>query len=160
MVTNATNLWFSASLFSSPDHEVVMVSFWDHAMSGGVVRRASSVVRKLFLVNTVEATFFIRSLWYLYSLFISMRPRSLSKMARIGSLVLELSALEFQNIAYFTLWTQYSLQFSINIYEIYTVYLYSWDLSPFRKWPESGHWVWSYLPLNFQNSAYLTLCTQ
>jgi len=36
-------------IFSSPEHKVLMVSYCDRALS--VVRRASSVVRKLFYLN-------------------------------------------------------------------------------------------------------------
>ena len=52
-------------LFSSPEHEVLMVSYWDSAVSGvrrpsSVVRRASCVVRRpsstFYLVYALEAT--------------------------------------------------------------------------------------------------------
>ena len=47
-----------AFFFSSPEHEVLMVSYWDSAVSG--VRRESCVVRRpsstFYLVYTLEAT--------------------------------------------------------------------------------------------------------
>ena len=47
----------SSAIFSSPEHEVLMVSYWDSAVSGvrrpaSVVRRASSVVNFLPCVRS------------------------------------------------------------------------------------------------------------
>ena len=46
------------SIFSSPEHEVLMVSYWDSAVSG--VRRPACVVRRpsstFYLVYALEAT--------------------------------------------------------------------------------------------------------
>ena len=56
--TNTKMFMFSRPFVSSPEHEVLMVSYWDSAVSG--VRRPSSVVRRpsstFYLVYALEAT--------------------------------------------------------------------------------------------------------
>ena len=51
LIEKRTNEYVGRSIFSSPEHEVLMVSYWDSAVS--VVRRASST---FYLVYALEAT--------------------------------------------------------------------------------------------------------
>ena len=76
-----------SSVFSSPEHEVLMVSYWDSAVSGA--RRPSSVVRRpsstFYLVYALEATVLVGYSWKLVRIFVSMKSRTSSKMGHVGS---------------------------------------------------------------------------
>ena len=83
----ATVLVFKGVFFSSPEHEVLMVSYWDSAVSG--VRRPSCVVRRpsstFYLVYALEATVLVGYSWKLVRMFVSMKSRTSSKMGHVGS---------------------------------------------------------------------------
>ena len=66
--------------FSSPEHEVLMVSYWDSAVS--VVRRPSST---FYLVYALEATVLVGYSRKLVRMFVSMKSRTSSKMGHVGS---------------------------------------------------------------------------
>ena len=68
------------SIFSSPEHEVLMVSCCDRAVS--VVCRPSST---FYLVYTLEATFSVQSSWNLVRMFVSIKSRTSSKLGHVGS---------------------------------------------------------------------------
>ena len=53
-----------------------------------------------FLVNTIETSFFAQSLPNLHGVFVSIRPRFLSIMGKIGLLGQELSALELRKVPF------------------------------------------------------------
>ena len=66
--------------FSSPEHEVLMVSYCDRAVS--VVRRSSST---FYLVYALEATVLVGYSWKLVRMFVLMKSRTSSKMGHVGS---------------------------------------------------------------------------
>ena len=68
-------------LFSSLEHEVLKVSYCDHAVS---VVRASSVVN-IYLVHTLEATVLFQSSWNFTRMFVLMISRTLSDMGHVRS---------------------------------------------------------------------------
>ena len=88
-------------LFSSPEHEVLRVSYCDHSPS--VVR--PSVVRSHFLVYTLASTNINQSAPNLVQVCMTIRSRMSSIMELIGPELSELSALELENLPYLTLFT-------------------------------------------------------
>ena len=88
-------------LFSSPEHEVLRVSYCDHSPS--VVR--PSVVRSHFLVYTLASTNINQSPPNLVQMYMTIRARMRSIMERIGPELSELSALEYEKLPYLTLFT-------------------------------------------------------
>ena len=88
--------------FSSPEHEVLRVSYCDHSQSVGV---RPSVVRSHFLVYTLAPTNINQSAPNLDQMFMTTRAGISSIMELIGPELFELSAFEYENLPYLTLFT-------------------------------------------------------
>ena len=101
-------LFLNLFFFSSPEHEVLRVSYCDHSLSVGD-RRTSvfppSVVCSHFLVYTLASTNINQSAPNLVKMYMTIRSRTSSIMEVIGSQLSELSALELENLPYLTLFT-------------------------------------------------------
>ena len=91
----------SPLLFSSPEHEVLRVSYCDHSQS---VRRLS-VVFSHFLVYTLASTNINQSAPNLIKLYMTIRSHMSFIMELIGPELSEFSALELENLPYLTLFT-------------------------------------------------------
>ena len=90
-------------LVSSPEHEVLRVSYCDHSPSVGI--RCPSVVCSHFLVYTLASTNINQSAPNLVHMYMTIRSRMSSIMELIGLELSELSALELENLPYLTLFT-------------------------------------------------------
>ena len=84
-------------LFSSPEHEVLRVSYYDHSPSVGV----SPSVRSHFLVYTLASTNINRSAPNLVKIYMTIRPRMSSILDLIGPEPPELFAIELKKNAIF-----------------------------------------------------------
>ena len=100
MVGKTKNL--VTSIFSSPEHEVLRVSYCDHSPSVGV---CPSVVRSHFLVYTLASTNINKSAPNLIKMYMTIRSRISSIVGVIKAQLSELSALELENLTYLTLFT-------------------------------------------------------
>ena len=90
-------------LFSSPEHEVLRVSYCDHSPYVGV--RRPSVVRSHFLVYTLASTIINQSAPNFVHIYMTIRSGMSSILELIGPELSELSALELENLLYLTLFT-------------------------------------------------------
>ena len=90
------------AIFSSSEHEVLGVTYFDHSPSVGV-RRPS--VRSHFLVHTLASNNINQSAPNLVQMYMTIRSRMSSIMELIGPGLSELSALELENVPYLTLLT-------------------------------------------------------
>ena len=88
-------------LVTSPVHKVLRVSYCDHSQSVGV--RPS--VRSHFLVYTLASTNINESAPNLVQMYMTIRGRMSSIMGLIEPELSELSALEYENLPYLTLFT-------------------------------------------------------
>ena len=88
-------------VFSSPEHEVLIVSYCDHSPS--VV--CPSIVRSHFLVYTLASTNIKQLAQNLAKMYMTIRSRMSLIMGLIGPEQLELSALELENLPYLTMFT-------------------------------------------------------
>ena len=91
------------TFFSSPEHEVLRVSYCDHSSSVGV--RRPPVVHSHFLVYTLASTNINQLAPNLVQMYMTIRSRMNSIMDLIGPELSELSALELENLLYLTLFT-------------------------------------------------------
>ena len=89
-------------LLSSTEHEVLRVSYCDHSPSASV---CLSVVRSHFLVYTLASTNINQSAPNLFKIYMTIRSRMSSILGLTGPETLELFALEFKRLLYFTLFT-------------------------------------------------------
>ena len=98
-------------LVSSPEYEVLRVSYCDHSPSVGICRPSvrlagrPSVVRSRFLVYTLASTNINQSALNLVHMYMTIRSWMSSIMELIGPELSELSALELENLPYLTLFT-------------------------------------------------------
>ena len=69
-------------IFSSPEHEVLMVSYCDMLCPSCVVRRPSST---FYLLYVLEATFSVQSSWNLVRMFVLIKSRKSLKLGHVGS---------------------------------------------------------------------------
>ena len=94
-------------LFSSPEHEVLRVSYCDHSPSVGIRRLAvrQSSVRSHFFVYTLPSTNINQSPSNLVQMYMTIRAQMSSIMELIGPELSELSALEYEKLPYLTLLT-------------------------------------------------------
>ena len=112
-------------VFSSPEHEVLRVSYCDHSPSVGVrrpsvVRLSSgrlSVVHSHFLVYTLASTNVNQSAPNLVQMYMTIRSRMSSIMELIEPQLFELSALELENLPFLTLFTLWHLQILTDQYQ-------------------------------------------
>ena len=99
-------LTLACLIFSSPEHEVLRVSYCDHSPS---VRHLSvvcpSVFRSHFLVYTLASTNINQSAPNLLQVYITKRFRMSLILELIRPELSELSALELENLPYLTLFT-------------------------------------------------------
>ena len=89
------------NVFSSPEHEVLRVSYYDHSLS---VWRPS-FVRSHFLVYTLASTNINQSAPNLVHMYMTIRSRMSSIMELIRPELFELSAPELENLPCLTLFT-------------------------------------------------------
>ena len=101
------------AFFSSPEHEVLGVSYCDHSPS--VVR--PSVARSHFLVYTLASTNINQSAPNLVHMYMAIRSRMSWIMELMGPELFELSALEIENLPYLQIlsnqyqtWPQYIIE--------------------------------------------------
>ena len=93
----------SATLnFSSPEHEVLRVSYCYHAPSVSV---RQSVVSLHFLVCTLASTNITQSAPNLVKIYMTIRSRMSSILDLIGPEHQEIFALDLKKLLYFTLFT-------------------------------------------------------
>ena len=85
-----------SKLFSSPEHEVLRVSYCDHS---------PSVVQSHFLVYTLASTNINQPGANFVQMYMAIRSRMSLIVEVIGSELSELSALELENLPYLTLFT-------------------------------------------------------
>ena len=85
-------------LFSSPEHEVLRVSYCDHSLSVGIVCSH-------FLVYTLASTNINQSALNLVQMYMTIRSRMSSTMELMESQLPELSALELENLPFLTVYT-------------------------------------------------------
>ena len=88
-------------VFSSPEHEVLRVSYCDHSLS--VCR--PSVVHSHFLVYTLASTNINQSAPNLVKIYMTIRSGMSPIMDLIGPEDVELFALDLKKMLYFTLFT-------------------------------------------------------
>ena len=103
---------FPECLFSSPEQEVLGVSYYDHSPSVGICRpcgRASvhrlSVVLSHFLVYTPASTNINQSAPNFVQMYMTIISQMSSIMELIEPKLSELSALELENLPYLSLFT-------------------------------------------------------
>ena len=104
---------FSLFVFSSPEHEVLRMSF--HGRPSYICRL--SVVHSHFLVYTIASTNINQSAPNLVQMYMTLRSRMSSIMELIGPQLSELSALELGILPFLTLFTLYHLQILTNQYQ-------------------------------------------
>ena len=91
------------TLFSSPEHKVLRVSYCDHSPSVGV--RRPPVICSHFLVYTLAFTNINQSAPNLVHMYMTIRSPMSLIMELIGPELSELSALELENLPYMTVYT-------------------------------------------------------
>ena len=115
-----------APLVSSPEHEVLRVSYCDHSPYVGV-RRPSvvrpSVVRSHFLVYTLASTNINQSAPNMVQIYMSIRSRMSSIMELIGPELSELSALELENLPYLTVYILASTNINLSTPNLVQMYM-------------------------------------
>ena len=82
-----------------------------------------------------------------------------SIMDLIGPELLELSALELENLLYLTLFTLSHLQILTNQYQSWPHYICSKGIGRVLLWDKSNQRIQSYLPFNLEKLLILTLFT-
>ena len=105
------------SIFSSPEHEVLRLSYCDHSPS----RRRPSIVCSHFFVYTLASTNMNQLALNLVQMYMTIRSRMSLFMEVIGPQLSELSALELENLPYLTLFTLQHLQILTNQYQILAI---------------------------------------
>ena len=93
---------FRCEAFSSPEHKVLRVSYFDLSPSVGV---RPSVVHSHFLVYTLASTNIYQSVPNLVQMYMTIRSWMSSIMELIGPKLSNLSALELENLPYLTSFT-------------------------------------------------------
>ena len=105
MIKGEQDVSYLSFIFSSPEHEVLRVSYCDHSPSTVRPSVCPSVVRSHFLVYTLASTNINQSAPNLVQMYMTIRAQMSSIMEQIGLELSELSALEYENLPYLTLFT-------------------------------------------------------
>ena len=92
-------------------------------------------------------------------MYMTIRSRMTSIMDLIGPELSKLSALELENLPYFTLFTLIHLQILTNQYQTWPQYMCSQGLGWDRLWVKLNQNTRSYLPLNLEKLLNMTLFT-
>ena len=110
-------------------------------------------------VYTVASTNINQLAPYLVKMFVIIRSHMSLIMDLIGVELLELSALELENLPYLTLFTLYHLLIFNNKYQTWPQYICLLGLGSVGLWNKSNQNIQSYLSLNLEKLLNLSVYT-